>query len=125
MIGKTTLLFLLLAGALSVALFSVKYQVQDLEQELSGLNRSITSERKSIHVLKAEWSHLNNPERLDRLARKHLGMKPIVPAQMKTIDGVRDLQIVTASGEAEPRPATGRNIAPPLPPRLISGKARP
>ena len=49
----TTMLFLLLAGAISVALFSVKYQVQDLEDDLSSLNRSIIMERQSIHVLKA------------------------------------------------------------------------
>ena len=87
--GKTTLLFLLLAGALSVALFSVKYQVQDLEEELVGLNRSITSEKKSIHVLKAEWSHLNDPERLAILAERHLGMKPVTPAQMVNFQGFK------------------------------------
>jgi len=121
MIHKTTLLFLLLAGAISVALFSVKYQVQDLEQELVGLNRSIIDERKSIHVLKAEWSHLNNPERLKGLARRHLGMRPVEPDQMKTFDGVRELQISTASGDAEAPPAD-RNIAPAPAPRLATGK---
>ncbi|MBT3237536.1 MAG: cell division protein FtsL [Rhodospirillaceae bacterium] len=123
MMGKTTLLFLLLAGALSVALFSVKYQVQDLEEELVGLNRSITSEKKSIHVLKAEWSHLNNPQRLDRLARKHLGMKPVEPDQMKTFDGVREIQLTTASGDAEASPAGDRNVAPAPPPQLATRKA--
>lgn len=125
MIHKTTLLFLLLAGAISVALFSVKYQVQDLEQELVGLNRSIIEERKSIRVLKAEWSHLNNPERLDRLARRYLGMGQVRPAQMKTFDGFRDLQIETASGDAEAMPArdggAGRNVPPALPPQLAAG----
>jgi cell division protein FtsL len=78
----TTFLFLLLAGALSVVLFSVKYQVQDLEQEIIDLNGSIIKERQSIHVLEAEWSHLNDPKRLTMLAERHLGMKPVKPAQM-------------------------------------------
>lgn len=84
----TTFLFLLIAGAISVALFSVKYQVQDLEEELGSLNRSITLERQSIHVLNAEWSHLNNPERLKNSARWHLGMQPIAPAQMTNFMGM-------------------------------------
>jgi cell division protein FtsL len=89
----TTLLFLLLAGAISVALFSVKYQVQDLEDDLSSLNRSIIMERQSIHVLKAEWSHLNNPERLGNLARWHLGMQPIDPAQMTNFKSMERLKL--------------------------------
>ena len=90
---QTTLLFLLLAGALSVALFSVKYQVQDLEDELVDLNKSIISERQSIHVLNAEWSHLNNPERLGNLAEKFLGMTPVDPSQLATFRDIERLPI--------------------------------
>lgn len=90
---QTTLLFLLLAGILSVALFSIKYQVQDMEEELVRLNRAIINERQSIHVLKAEWSHLNNPERLAILARRYLGMKPLDPARMINFQGFERLDI--------------------------------
>ena len=76
---------LVLAGALSLALFSLKYQVQDLEDELVYLNRTILADQEAIHVLKAEWSHLNDPRRLRSLARRHLGMKPVMPAQLATI----------------------------------------
>lgn len=108
----TTLLFLLLAGALSVVLFSVKYQVQDMEQELVDLNRSIIHERQSIHVLQAEWSHLNDPKRLAALAARHLGMKPVDAARMVSFGGVEnllaesdsDLAISTASGEGRESP---------------------
>ena len=106
----TTLLFLLLAGAMSVVLFSVKYQVQDLEQELVDLNKSIIKERQSIHVLNAEWSHLNNPERLGVLAKRHLGMKPVEPNQMISFSAIERLDeestyaIPTASGEGRTSP---------------------
>ena len=89
----TTLLCLLIAGAISIALFSVKYQVQDLEDDLSRLNSSITIERQSIHVLNAEWSHLNNPERLEKLARWHLGMQPIDPVQMTNFTGMERIKL--------------------------------
>ncbi|MBC8270296.1 MAG: hypothetical protein H8E36_16275 [Rhodospirillaceae bacterium] len=85
----TTLLFLLLAGALSVVLFSVKYQVQDLEQELVDLSGSIIKEHQSIHVLEAEWSHLNDPERLAALVERHLGMKRVEPGQMVNFQGFK------------------------------------
>jgi len=89
----TTLLFLLFAGALSVVLFSVKYQVQDLEQEMVGLNKSITDERQSLHVLQAEWSHLNDPDRLSSLAERLLGMKPVDPARMVSFQGYERLEL--------------------------------
>jgi cell division protein FtsL len=87
---QTTMLFVLLAGALSLALFSVKYQVQDLEGELANLNRSIKAEQQAIRVLKAEWSHLNNPERLRGLAERHLGLDQVRPDQMQTLQIVSD-----------------------------------
>lgn len=86
MIRHSTLVFLLMAGAVALALFSVKYRVQDLEKELTQLNRATIEDREAVHVLKAEWSHLNNSTRLRVLAGRHLGMKPLNPEQMGTFD---------------------------------------
>ncbi len=77
MIRHTTLLFFLLAGALSIVLFSVKYKVQDLEGEVLSLDRAIAADKQAIRVLKAEWSLLNDPETLRRQATRYLGLKPI------------------------------------------------
>jgi cell division protein FtsL len=82
MIRHTTVLFILLAGALSLVLFTVKYQVQDLEHELKTLVRNIDANQRAIHVLNAEWSHLNNTDRLRRLAERHLGMQPVGADQL-------------------------------------------
>lgn len=88
-----TLLFLLLAGGLSVVLFSVKYQVQDLEEEMVELNKSIIKERQSIHVLQAEWSHLNDPQRLRVLAQRYLGMIQADPSRMVDFKGFERLEL--------------------------------
>lgn len=84
----TTVLFLLLAGGISVLLFSVKYQVQDLEEDRVSLIQEIKSERRAIHVLNAEWSYLNNPARIGALAEKHLGFGKTDPENMFDVDGV-------------------------------------
>ena len=84
MIRPATLLIVLLAVSLSLTLFTVKYQVQDMEDQLIGLNRSITDDRQAIHVLKAEWSYLNEPTRLKILAERYLGMTPIDSRQVGT-----------------------------------------
>jgi cell division protein FtsL len=90
MIRSTTLLAILLAAALSLVLFTVKYQVQDLETELTGLERGIVGEERAIHVLRAEWSHLNDPERLRELAQRYLGMGPVSARQLETFDDLAD-----------------------------------
>ena len=84
MIRPAMVLIVLLAVSLSLTLFMVKYQVQDLEEELVGLNRAITEDRQAIHVLKAEWSHLNEPSRLKKLSERYLGLGPVATDQVGT-----------------------------------------
>lgn len=90
MIRPATMLALLLAAALSVVLFSVKYQVQELEGELTSLERGILGEQRAIHVLRAEWAHLNDPERLRQLAEKHLNMGPVSARQLAGFEGLAE-----------------------------------
>ena len=60
----------------------MKNQVQEMEKELAAINRGIRSDISSIHVLKAEWSHLNNPTRLRQLAGKHILLNPVKAEQI-------------------------------------------
>lgn len=62
------------------------------EQTLSDLGTQIAREREAIRVLKAEWSFLNQPERLQALARRHLPLTQtgasqiVVPASLPLRD---------------------------------------
>lgn len=67
---------------MSVAVFYLKYEVTDLETELDRLNRTIVADREAIHVLEAEWSHLNEAERIRALTEKYLEMNPTRPDQI-------------------------------------------
>ena len=70
------------ALVLICATFIMKNQFQDLEKELNRINSNISDDIKTIHILKAEWSHLNNPERLRHLALEHSQLKPIKAEQI-------------------------------------------
>lgn len=83
-----TILWTCLAGAVGVGLFSVKHEVKDQEHRLTALNRDIQREQEAIHVLKAEWSYLNDPARLRALSEKHLGMRPVGPTQVASLDSI-------------------------------------
>lgn len=79
---------LVVGSLLAVFVFAVKYEVQDLETDYTTLNRSIERERQSIHVLLAEWSHLNEPARIRDLAREHLGLEGMSAGQVGEISQI-------------------------------------
>ena len=79
---QSTLALILLTVAVGVGLFLVKYRVQSLEAQLQTLDRNIAQDRERIHVLRAEWSHFNEPDRLRALAGRHLDMMPVQSEQV-------------------------------------------
>jgi hypothetical protein len=119
MMRRTTVLFVFLAAVLSLALFSLKYQVQDLEDEFVGLNRSILAERRAMHVLKAEWSYLNDPARLGPLAARHLGLRPVESEQLGTLG---TLSVLPSGREGAPRTNVADRITLPLLTPLAGGR---
>lgn len=74
--------------ALAYGIYQVKYQARGLDAEIGALGKRIDDERDAIAVLRAEWSLLNRPERIDRLAQKYLKVAPAKPLQLVTLDTV-------------------------------------
>ncbi len=97
----------LLASAAFV--YGVKYEVQGQMRQASDLERKIAKERDSIAMLRAEWSHLNQPSRLQALAQKHLNMKTM---DVQQIGKLADVPV-----RAGPNVASVEQI--PLPPSTI------
>ena len=73
----------IMAGGLAMALlasfiiYPIKYGSQELRQEIRLLKQDIEQERISIDILRAEWSYLSRPQRLQDLAQKNLSLQPI------------------------------------------------
>lgn len=85
--------------ALAYVIYQVKYETRALDAEIASLGKKIDEERDAIAVLRAEWSLLNRPERIDRLAKKHLKLAPAKPSQLVTIDTVSDRDFDRMRGE--------------------------
>lgn len=65
--------------------FQVGYKVRTLHNDLQEVERQIVFEQDSLHVLKAEWSYLNHPDRLRYLSSKYLDMSNMTLAQIDQI----------------------------------------
>lgn len=60
----------------------VKNSVYKLETELKQITIQNKKTVENINVLDAEWSTLNNPERLRKLAKNHIALKPVRAEQI-------------------------------------------
>ena len=69
-------------------LYNMKYEVQSYRLAVKKLERELADEREAIQVLKAEWSYLNRPERLKRLAAQYTSLRPVRLEQIVTIEGL-------------------------------------
>ena len=82
------ILWIFSAAMIAVVLFLLKHEVQSLERELQMVNRQVIADQEAIHVLKAEWSFLNQPARIADLAQRHLQLQPLDTARIIEFDQV-------------------------------------
>lgn len=101
---KSTLIWLVLTVVAGVALFYTTQQVTDGRQKLAKLQKNIQEEEETLRVLQAEWSYLNQPDRLEKLARQYLELQPARPRQFITLEAFEKTTGKTA-GEAAPETA--------------------
>lgn len=136
MIRRATVISFAMALIAGTALFVVKHEVQTLEEELAEITRATLTEQEAIHVLKAEWSYLNEPARLQRLAEKHLDLEALTAWRLVDLDalpwgGERDLvaglvRDLAAADGADGAPTDGGRLAGafPTPPPLPDARSR-
>ena len=61
--------------------YRIKMESTSRVERVQRLNAEIREERNAIAVLRAEWAKLDAPLRLQGLAERHLGLKPITAQQ--------------------------------------------
>jgi hypothetical protein len=125
------LLFALVASA-----YKVTYAVRHSEERIETLREGLEEERKRMQVLQADWEYLNNPQLLERWARR-LDLQPMKASQ---VIGFADLPlpdagvrsgnerrfVLAVSRESAPGPVAARlPVVRPRPkPRFGKGGAR-
>lgn len=95
--------WVLLIVVAGYAMLHVSMEVEGLEDQLSDLNRQAMQEQEAIHVLRAEWSYLNRPDRLSELSRELLpNLQPPAVNQITTMEQLpeREANIVLPAAAA-------------------------
>jgi cell division protein FtsL len=66
--------------------YKIKFESTRQAERLAKLRTEVRNEREAIASLRAEWSRLDNPARIQGLAARHLALKPIDPRQLDRFD---------------------------------------
>ena len=88
----------LIAAMVAAAAFTykTKYEAENQLAELNRVERQIRLERDSIDVLKADWSLLTQPARIQRLVenyKEQLALQPVESTQVGSISELPQRQL--------------------------------
>lgn len=75
------LLAVVLLFGSALAVYRIKYDAIFHAEDVKRLERMIEAERATINVLRTEWARLARPDRIETLAREHLGLAIAKPEQ--------------------------------------------
>ncbi|HUN39112.1 MAG TPA: hypothetical protein VMU81_02360 [Acetobacteraceae bacterium] len=85
MIRPITCLAFLLACGSGLYLYQVKHRVKVLDDQIAAIAKSTDTLREQTRMLSAEWTLLNDPERLRKLADEFLNLQPVSPEQFTSL----------------------------------------
>ena len=83
------LLNICVIAALFVAaayVYKIKYESTQRVEQVAKLRAEIRREHDAIATLRAEWSRLDSPARIQELAKRHLALRPIEQRQFDRLD---------------------------------------
>jgi len=106
MIRIMNVIALVLTVSFSYGLYKIKYDTRIAEQNVMRLRQNIETQNENLKVLRAEWSHLNQTERIQRLAEKYLDLKSVA---LKQIVSLQDVPMRSYVAEETPGPEVGKN----------------
>ena len=66
----------------AVYAYSIKYETILYSEQIVKIQHQINAEQDKINVLRAEWSYLMRPERLQMLTERHLDVQQLAGSQI-------------------------------------------
>jgi len=70
--------------------YRIKFDSTVQAEHLARIRGEVRRERDRIAALRAQWGELDNPARIEALAKRYLPLKPIAPTQIDSLDRLPD-----------------------------------
>jgi hypothetical protein len=74
----------------AVYAYSIKYQTSFQAEQILKMKHEIKAEQDAIAVLRAEWSFLTRPERLQQLSDRYLDLQQLTVGQIVAASSIPD-----------------------------------
>lgn len=103
MFRKTDVILIAAMMAAAAVTYHIKDRAEATESQISRLRTQIRLEKEQMDVLRADWSLMTQPARLQHVVdvyKDELGLEPLQPTQVTKID-----DLPSAPPELEPDPA--------------------
>jgi hypothetical protein len=68
--------------------YRIKFDSTRQAQRVAKLHGEIRREQDAIAALRAQWSKLDSPARIQDLVRRHLALRPVEPQQYDRLDNL-------------------------------------
>ncbi|AXS41336.1 hypothetical protein [Breoghania sp. L-A4] len=91
MVRLLNVLFMLAVIAGAALVYNMKRDAELTAEHTALLQRQIDEERETISLLKAEWSLLNQPSRLQKLVERYNSYLQLEPLEVEQIAALEDL----------------------------------
>jgi cell division protein FtsL len=66
--------------------YKIKFDSTVEAARVAKLRTEIRRERDAVAALRAEWSKLDNPSRIEGMAKRHLTLRPVETYQLESFD---------------------------------------
>ena len=76
--------------AAAAYVYRIKFDSTMQAERLAKIRSEVRRERDTIAALRAEWGELDNPARIEALAKRYLQLKPVTPTQFNSLDQLPD-----------------------------------
>jgi len=97
---KLTLFSFFLSLVVCAAVFNLKSQVNALNTHISETRLAIAEAEQSLHVLRAEWAHVSQPEFLQYLVDNHTTLSPLEAQQFASVETLPAQTVADAAENA-------------------------
>lgn len=89
MIRKLNIFLMLTSAIAFVAVYGLKYSVEEVAKSKTTLERQIEHQKGDLSLLEADWSYLNQPGYIQPIVERHvaaLNLAPITQAQFGSLE---------------------------------------
>jgi hypothetical protein len=123
MIRPVTCVCFLLACGSGLYVYQSKHRVQLLDREIEKTVHATDALREQTRVAHADWTLLNDPQRLQALADQFLNLKNVAPGQFTSLAELDNR--LPAVSVPEPAPQDPLAVPVPEPPPLVAAAPPP